>query len=167
MHQLKAPAAACGSRSAREGFQDHICLGRPPAVDRLLADLRSGGDGVDGDVAVVPLADESDGRVEDRLARFSTAWAALAALFLEGRGGRGLVTRCSEVVAILNTYSTIRIVLQCPHPPYSCRLELPSLAVQLVLNKQLKSALGLIVPRSRFCEYATSRFSVVITKRIV
>lgn len=43
-----------------EGFQNQVCLGGPPTVDRLLDHHDSCSDGVDGEVAIVPRTDEFD-----------------------------------------------------------------------------------------------------------
>lgn len=50
-----------------EGVEQDGALGRPPAVDGLLADAGAAGDGVDGDGGAVGLGEQVQGRIEDRL----------------------------------------------------------------------------------------------------
>ena len=61
---------------AGAGFQQHVVLGWPPAVDRLLAGPGTGGDPVDREPRVAGLGGELERGGQDRLTGFLAALAA-------------------------------------------------------------------------------------------
>lgn len=72
----------------QEGFEEHIGLGGPPAVDGLLADARAGGDALDGGALVADLGDGGERGVVDGVAGALTAAAGVGPVLAGGAGGR-------------------------------------------------------------------------------
>jgi hypothetical protein len=70
-----------------KGFEEYVGLGRPPAVDRLLADSGAGGDALDGGLGVTDLADEGEGGVVDGASGSLAAAGGVGGGLLRGLGG--------------------------------------------------------------------------------